>query len=64
MKAKFVGDRNNPKEIVPDEFEAYGLIFNKGKYTEVPDELAEKFAGNSHYETTGEAKAAEAAKPE
>lgn len=57
MKAKFIGDQANPKEVIPDEFEAYGLTFEKGKFTEVPAELADKFVGNSHFETSGDAPA-------
>lgn len=55
MKAKFIGDKNNPNEVVPDEFEAFGIVFPKGKFVAVPEELEAKFAGNSHYETTGDA---------
>lgn len=56
MKAKYIGDPSQPKgtEAIPDEFEAYGLIFERGKFTEVPPELASKFEGNSHYETQGD----------
>lgn len=56
MKAKFVGDANNPGEQkqLPDEFEAFGVTFERGKFVDVPDELAHKFANNSHYETRGE----------
>lgn len=53
MKAKYVGDASNPNEVVPDTFEAYGLTFEKRKFVEVPDELASKFDGNSHFETQG-----------
>lgn len=56
MKAKFVGDPTLPKgsEHVPDVFEAYGVVFEKGKFVDVPDDVAHKFAGNNHYETRGE----------
>lgn len=56
MKVKYVGDPTQPKgtEAIPEEFVAYGITFEKGKFTDVPDELAAKFAGNSHYETRGE----------
>lgn len=57
MKAKFIGDQNNPKEVIPDEFEAFGVTFPKGKFTDVPAEFAAKFAGNSHFETKGDAPA-------
>lgn len=59
MKAKYVGDVANGEKDVPDTFEAYGLTFEKGKFTEVPDELAAKFEGNSHFETQGKAPEAE-----
>lgn len=49
-KAKFVGDRNNPKEAIPDEIEVYGILFKKGKFSEIPDNLTGKFDGNSHFE--------------
>ena len=52
MKAKYVGDKNNPNEAVPDEIEVYGIVFEKGKFAEVPDDLSGKFAGNSHFETS------------
>lgn len=57
MKAKYIGDANNPGEQkqLPDEFEAYGLTFERGKFTEVPEHLASKFEGNSHFETQGKA---------
>jgi hypothetical protein len=56
MKAKYIGDPRNPAEQkqLPDEFEAFGLVFERGKYTEVPDSLAAKFEGNSHYVTQGD----------
>lgn len=53
MKAKYVGDTNNPDEKVPDEFEAFGLKFSKGKYTDIPPEMESKFIGNSHFEEQG-----------
>lgn len=56
MKAKFIGDQNNPKEVIPDEFEAFGVTFPKGKFVTVPEGLEAKFAGNSHFETTVKAK--------
>lgn len=54
MKAKFIGDPSQPKgsETVPDEFEAFGITFERGKFSDVPDNLAAKFVGNSHFETT------------
>lgn len=55
MKAKFVGDPSQPKgsEPIPETMTHLGLEFEKGKWTEVPDELAAKFVGNSHFETQG-----------
>lgn len=52
-KVKFVGDKNNPDERIPDEFEAFGFTFEKGKATEVPDHQVGKFSGNSHFEVQG-----------
>lgn len=51
MKAKFIGDPANPGEAknLPEETEAFGLIFERGKFTEVPSNLEQKFANNSHY---------------
>lgn len=61
MKAKYVGDPRNPGEQVSDEpVEAHGLTFPKGKWVEVPANLAAKFAGNTHFETQGDAPEAEA----
>ncbi len=57
MQAKYIGDLSNPKEVIPDEFEAFGVTFEKGKFTDVPAEFAAKFAGNSHFETKGDAPA-------
>jgi len=61
MKAKYIGDPRNPAEQkqLPDEFEAYGLTFERGKFTEVPNELASKFEGNNHFEVQGKAPEAE-----
>lgn len=55
MKAKYIGDANHPGEQkqLPDEFEAFGLTFERSKFTEVPAHLAGKFEGNSHFETQG-----------
>lgn len=53
MKAKFVGDPRNPSETVPDLHDAYGLTFERDKYTEVPKELEEKIAGNDHFQVQG-----------
>lgn len=52
MKAKFIGDPGNPGEAknLPEETEAFGVIFERGKFSEVPPHLEQKFANNSHYE--------------
>lgn len=51
MKAKYIGEPGtNEAKNLPDEFEAYGVVFEKGKFAEVPDEYAAKFEGNSHFE--------------
>lgn len=57
MKAKFIGDPRIPGEDknLPEVTEAYGLVFPRGKWVEVPDNLAAKFEGNTHYETRGDA---------
>lgn len=59
MKAKYIGDPNDPKEQknLPDEFTAYGITFERGKSVDVPEELEAKFANNSHFETDGEPEA-------
>lgn len=52
MKAKFIGEPGTAEEKnLPDEFVAYGIVFEKGKFVEVPDHLANKFEGNTHFET-------------
>ena len=53
MKAKYIGDPRNPGEAknLPESTEAFGVTFERGKWTDVPDELASKFVGNTHYET-------------
>lgn len=60
IKAKFVGDPTQPDEAVPAVHAAYGIDFEKGKYSEVPDELAAKFENNSHFEVQGKADNAKA----
>lgn len=59
MKAKYVGDQTIPGgEQIPDEVTNLGITFPKGKWVEIPDDKAAKFAGNSHFETSeGKAKA-------
>lgn len=57
MKAKYIGDPRNPGEQkqLPDEFVAFGLTFERGKFTEVPKNLEAKFEGNDHFQVQGEA---------
>lgn len=54
MEAKFIGDpaEGDDREL-PKQFEMYGVTFEKNKFAEVPDHLASKFVGNSHFETKG-----------
>lgn len=65
MKAKYIGDPRNPGEAknVPDEFTAFGVTFERGKWVDVPDNLAAKFEGNTHFETRGKADPEAAAEP-
>lgn len=58
MKAKFIGDPRNAGEAnnLPEEMEAYGVVFPRGKFVEVPDHLSKKFEGNTHFEVQGETK--------
>ena len=53
MKAKFVGDPSTPGEVVPEVMDHLGVTFTKGKYSDIPKELEEKFAGNNHFEVQG-----------
>lgn len=55
MKAKFIGDPNQPKgaETIPDEFTAFGVTFERGKFADVPEDQAHKFVGNNHFEIQG-----------
>lgn len=57
MRAKYVGNTDLPADErgVPDTFEMFGIEFEKGKFAEVPDNLAAKFEGNSHFVTSGNA---------
>lgn len=57
MKAKYIGDPRNPGEAknLPEETTAFGLVFERGKWVDVPDHLEAKFVGNSHFETKGKA---------
>lgn len=56
MKAKFVGDPMRPEEQknLPETTTMFGVMFERGKFAEVPDNVASKFEGNSHFETQGE----------
>lgn len=59
MKAKYIGDPRNPGEQkqLPDEYEMYGVVFERGKFADVPAHLEGKFEGNSHFETRPDAPA-------
>lgn len=56
MKAKFIGDPRNAGEAnnLPEAMEAHGVVFERGKWADVPAEAEAKFVGNSHFETRGE----------
>lgn len=62
MKATFIGDPSQPEgsEPIPETMTHLGLVFEKGKATEIPPELEAKFAGNSHFKVTGSETKAEA----
>lgn len=55
MKAKFIGDPANPGEErnLPEVTNMFGVTFPRGKFVDVPDHLAKKIEGNSHFETQG-----------
>lgn len=53
MKAKFIGDPSKPGEVVPDVVGAHGVTFQRDKFVEIPTDLEDKFAGNSHFEVQG-----------
>jgi hypothetical protein len=53
MKAKFIGDPRNPGEVVPDVIDHLGVTFTRDKFSDIPKELEDKFAGNSHFEVQG-----------
>lgn len=49
-KFKFVGDPNEGKPDIPDEYEFLGMTFHKGRAKAVADNyLAGKLAGNNHF---------------
>lgn len=56
MKAKYVGDPMQPSEAknLPETITAFGVTFERGKYAEVPDDVAAKIAANPHFDTKGE----------
>lgn len=54
MKAKYIGDPRDGGKDLPDNFGAYGVDFERGKFVDVPDDKAAKIAGNNHFETQGE----------
>lgn len=56
MKAKYIGDPGEgSKPNIPDNFEAFGVSFERGKFADVPDDVAGKIAGNNHFEVQGKA---------
>ncbi len=56
MKAKFIGDPNEPQAQLPETFSAFGVEFPRGKFVEIKDaSAARKIEGNSHFETQGSA---------
>lgn len=55
MKAKFIGQPGTAEaKNLPEEFEAFGILFERGKFSDIPDDIAAKFEGNSHFETRDE----------
>ena len=60
MKATYVGDTSLAAKDrdVPDVLEAFGLQFEAGKATEIPDSLVQKLQGNPHFELSGKESAA------
>lgn len=56
MLAKYTGDPMQPTEAknLPETFTAFGVIFERGKYAEVPDDVALKIQSNPHFATKGE----------
>jgi hypothetical protein len=60
MKATYVGDTSIPasKRDIPDVMETLGLVFEKGKATDIPPALEAKLAGNPHFELSGKETAA------
>ena len=56
MKAKYIGEPGtNESKTLPDEFEAYGIVFEKGKFVEIEDPaVAIKLSNNSHFEVEGD----------
>lgn len=55
MKAKFIGEPGTSEgKDLPDEFEAFGVVFPKGKFVEVPDSIAHKLSSNSHFDVDGD----------
>lgn len=62
MKAKYTGDPATVGDVqLPESFTAFGIEFPRNKWVEVPDALAAKFAGNSHFDTQGKEPEAEPA---
>lgn len=59
MRARFIGDPRHGGEG-RDPFPFMGVVFPKGEWVEeIPDTVAAKLIGHSHFETEGGAKAAD-----
>lgn len=57
MQATYVGDTSLPakERDIPEVLEAFGLQFEEGKATDVPDSLVQKLQGNPHFKLSGTA---------
>jgi len=58
MKAKYIGDPNLPEKErdIPDEQEAFGITFEKGKFADIEDPAVFRtLEGNPYFETQGKA---------
>jgi hypothetical protein len=55
MKARFIGDQSEAidPEDLPKTFTAFGVVFPRGKFVDIPDAARVKIAGNSHFEVHG-----------
>lgn len=64
MKARFIGDpAEGDNATIPKVITVHGVAFPNGKFVDVPDGLASKFEGNSHFETQGKAGKEDVAAP-